>query len=59
MAFAIGLLAFFITLALVQAVVYFPIALVNHLFHWPAWLAIALGVMLFSWLLGEPWDEPF
>ncbi|MFQ3615144.1 MAG: hypothetical protein SNJ81_03800 [Cyanobacteriota bacterium] len=55
----IGLVAFFITLALVQAIVYFPIALVNHLFHWPAWLAIALGVMLFSWLLGEPWDEPF
>ncbi|GAB4134418.1 MAG: hypothetical protein Fur0046_06160 [Cyanobacteria bacterium J069] len=47
-----------ITLAMLQALVYFPIGLVN-LLHLPTWLAIALGAALFSWLLGEPWDEPF
>jgi hypothetical protein len=58
-AFIISLVAFLITLSLVQALVYFPISLINHLFHGSVWLAIALGAMLFAWLLGEPWDKPF
>lgn len=53
MAIAVSVMTFLITLLMLQAIVYFPVELL-HLLHLPMWLAIAGGVVLFSWLLGEP-----